>query len=230
MITAAAIRKMAEMGLDADQIAEVAEALEDGFARPVPNYEASLEKKRERDRGRMRAKREQEKVSRDVAATSPATSPLQEAVPFSPTPPNLSEELPTPFTPLKGGVSPSLAKPNGFARFWEAYPNKTAKRAAEKAFAPAAKRITDRDPIAVMLAGIARAKRSRKWREGFIPNPATWLNGDCWDDDPDGELARQARPAPKAEPAVYAAHVRHFHDTGEWKDSWGPKPSAEAAA
>jgi hypothetical protein len=36
-----------------------------------------------------------------------------------------------------------------------------------------------------------------------------------------------ASNATKAEPAVYAAHVRHYRDTGEWKPSWGDKPEAD---
>jgi hypothetical protein len=65
-----------------------------------------------------------------------------------------------------------------------------AKPKAREAFARAMKRINGgRDPMAVVMAGLERAKASRKWQEGFIPNPATWLNQDRWDDEPD-ETAR----------------------------------------
>lgn len=37
-----------------------------------------------------------------------------------------------------------------------------------------------------ILHGIARWCGSRKWQEGFIPNPATWLNQRRWEDDPPG--------------------------------------------
>jgi hypothetical protein len=80
----------------------------------------------------------------------------------------------------------ALAKPNGFARFWEAYPAKVGKREAEKAYGRAIRRLGGPDPPAVILAGVQRATTSRKWREGFIKNPATWLNQDCWtDEEPD---------------------------------------------
>ncbi len=75
----------------------------------------------------------------------------------------------------------SLTGASAFERFWEIWPNKVAKRAAEKAFPNALKRAGS---IEVMLAGIDRAAHSsRKWREGYIPNPATWLNADRWNDD-----------------------------------------------
>jgi hypothetical protein len=44
------------------------------------------------------------------------------------------------------------------------------------------------------------------------------------------EPATRERPPPKAEPAIYAAHVRHYRDTGEWNPAWGPKPDLEQVA
>lgn len=129
----------------------------------------------------------------------------------------------TPHPPI---APPPLAKPNGFARFWEAYPNKTAKRAAEKAYGPATQRSGVPDPLSLFLPALDRAKRTRKWREGFVPNPATWLNGDCW---LDGEAT--AGPDPPAGPitgAEEARRRRHFADTGEWPDHWGERPRQAA--
>jgi hypothetical protein len=34
-----------------------------------------------------------------------------------------------------------------------------------------------------ILAGLERAKQSKRWREGFVPNPSTWLNQDRWLDE-----------------------------------------------
>jgi len=80
-------------------------------------------------------------------------------------------------------TSLALVKPNGFARFWEAYPNKSGKRDAEKAYIRALRRAEGPDPPRTILDGVERAKSSRKWREGFIKNPSTWLNQDCWTDE-----------------------------------------------
>lgn len=75
-----------------------------------------------------------------------------------------------------------------FERFWEAYPNKVGKKAAWRAWEKA----KDRPPIEALRSAIARAKQSRQWQQGYIPNPATWLNQGRWLDDygTDGTLRR----------------------------------------
>ena len=60
---------------------------------------------------------------------------------------------------------------DGFSKFWESYPRKVAKKAAEKAFARAVKETT----LEQMLAALAIDKQDWK-EERFIPHPATWLN------------------------------------------------------
>lgn len=66
--------------------------------------------------------------------------------------------------------SPSSAD-DGFSKFWESYPRKVAKKAAEKAFARAIKETT----LEQMLAALAIDKQDWK-EERFTPHPATWLN------------------------------------------------------
>ena len=78
------------------------------------------------------------------------------------------------------------AHARAFERFWAAYPNKVEKPAARKLFDAAVKRAGRLD---VILGGLERAKASRKWCEGYIPNPARWLRNDGWADEPD-ETAR----------------------------------------
>lgn len=87
----------------------------------------------------------------------------------------------TTFEPsLEPSSEPSHKRARDFERFWQAYPEKKGKRAAEAAFAKAIKRGT----IDQMLWAIDDAKaNSRKWLEGFIPNPTTWLNQDRWKDE-----------------------------------------------
>ena len=36
----------------------------------------------------------------------------------------------------------------------------------------------------MILAGVERAKASRNWVDGYIPNPQTWLNQGRWEDQP----------------------------------------------
>ena len=64
--------------------------------------------------------------------------------------------------------------------FWNIYPRKVAKGAAEKAFSKA-RQATDHQTI------IAGARQYAAIREGqdsqFTKHPATWLNAKCWDDE-----------------------------------------------
>lgn len=70
-----------------------------------------------------------------------------------------------------------------FRVFWDAYPRRVAKDAAEKSFAKAWRKIGTENPLAVILAGIERALPGWDDRT-FIPHPATWLNQGRWDDEP----------------------------------------------
>lgn len=70
-----------------------------------------------------------------------------------------------------------------FEAFWSAYPKKTAKDDARKAFD---KRKPDDAMLACMLEAIATQAASPGWQKNggeFIPNPATWLNGARWQDE-----------------------------------------------
>jgi len=64
-----------------------------------------------------------------------------------------------------------------FETWWQAYPRRTAKDAARRAYASALKRGAT---PAALLAGI----HATKWPEEakFTPHPATWLNGGRWQD------------------------------------------------
>ena len=70
-----------------------------------------------------------------------------------------------------------------FETFWNAYPKKKAKAAAEKAF----KRIkVDDTLLTTMLSALEIQKRSKQWQDKqFIPYPATWLNQRRWEDEMD---------------------------------------------
>lgn len=70
----------------------------------------------------------------------------------------------------------------GFDAFWEAYPKKQGKKAAEAAFAKAIKKIS----MDEMLAALEKHKASDQWTRDvgkYIPYAATWLNGERWNDE-----------------------------------------------
>lgn len=103
-----------------------------------------------------------------------------------------------PLPPAGGGandLTPDPAEPKvhefppGFDRFWQAYPRKTAKPQAAKAFA----RLRPDEPLLQrMLAALALQRQSPQWqRDGgqFVPHPSTWINGRRWEDELPAEQA-----------------------------------------
>lgn len=66
-----------------------------------------------------------------------------------------------------------------FAEFWSAYPTKVGKQPARKAFDKV------KVPVKTLVDAIERQKCSSQWsKDGgqYIPNPATWLNQQRWED------------------------------------------------
>ena len=67
--------------------------------------------------------------------------------------------------------------------FWRKYPKKVGKGAAEKAFdkIKPTQQVFER-----MLSAIEKQKNSAQWKKDngqYIPNPATWLNQQRWEDE-----------------------------------------------
>jgi hypothetical protein len=80
---------------------------------------------------------------------------------------------------------------NMFDIFWTTYPRRIAKQNAVKAWQKAIKTV---DPD-VIIAGAEKYAVAVQGKESqFIRHPATWLNGGCWDDEPDAEV--QKAPVP----------------------------------
>lgn len=70
-----------------------------------------------------------------------------------------------------------------FDEFWKAYPRKSNKGGARKAWK---KLSPDKELFAKIMAALEVAKKCEQWtkdRGQFIPYPATWLNQERWDDD-----------------------------------------------
>jgi len=67
-----------------------------------------------------------------------------------------------------------------FKEFWEAYPSKKGKKPAREKWQ--AKKL---DELAdTIIADVkARAEQDRSWRDGFVPNPATYLHQERWTDE-----------------------------------------------
>ena len=70
-----------------------------------------------------------------------------------------------------------------FNQFWQAYPKKIGKGAAEKSWN---KIKPDKELFEKMIAAVEAAKKSRQWLKDdgqYIPNPSTWLNQQRWEDE-----------------------------------------------
>ncbi len=80
--------------------------------------------------------------------------------------------------------SESIGHPTSpeFEEFWARYPRKVGKGAARKAYA-GARRIA---PWPEIMAGVLRyAAESTDRQPRFVKHPATWLNAECWNDEPE---------------------------------------------
>lgn len=77
-----------------------------------------------------------------------------------------------------------------FDSFWAQYPNKTAKQSAVKAWDKL--KLTESLYQQIMVA-VSKQKLWQQWQEGYIPHPATWLNGKRWED---AEPVRKSNNSP----------------------------------
>lgn len=67
-----------------------------------------------------------------------------------------------------------------FAAFWARYPRKEGRKRAWEKW----QRLhPDGVLFAGIMAGLDRHLRSEQWQRGVIPHPATWLNGERWEDE-----------------------------------------------
>lgn len=87
----------------------------------------------------------------------------------------LTEPQPKPKAARKRAVM------DGFDRFWEIYPRKTGKAAAERKWPQAIARAGSAETIIDGLQAQLPALRSREIQ--YIPHPSTWLNAARWEDE-----------------------------------------------
>lgn len=107
--------------------------------------------------------------------------------------------------------------PPGFDEFWTTYPRKEGKGAARKAYAKALGKVT----AGVLLAGAQRyrdapSRTARPLR--YTAHPATWLNAERWDDEPESDDTILA-PQPKGWSVLSEMHQElqdeRVRDTGD---------------
>lgn len=67
-----------------------------------------------------------------------------------------------------------------FNDFWAAYPKKSDKKSAERAFAKAIRRANR----SVIVEAALRYRQDPNRDDAYTKNATTWLNGDCWENPP----------------------------------------------
>lgn len=114
------------------------------------------------------------------------------------------ETLATNHKPLtikeqKQTIAQAAPTPDGFDRFWAAYPNKQGKQAARKTWDK--KRLEPRADE--FIAHVQMMMREcPKWRDGFIPEGSTYVNQGRWDDRPRAAPQQSNVPTSKAGQAI----------------------------
>lgn len=90
--------------------------------------------------------------------------------------------------PMNHPLEPSKETPSSFDDFWEIYPRKVGKQAAQKAFIKALKVAT----LDEILAGARKYAEDPNRVDAFTAHPTTWLNAGRWADGPLPERIKTA--------------------------------------
>lgn len=112
--------------------------------------------------------------------------------------PILGHEPVTPVSePVSEPVNLSLCERDSFAEFWAAYPTKVAK---PQCLAKWKSKALEKFAQTILADVAAKVANDRRWADGFIPNPLTYLNQERWNDpvQPKGV----AKPAPNGKPPI----------------------------
>lgn len=64
-----------------------------------------------------------------------------------------------------------------FDSYWNIYPLKENKKKAKQVFLKIKKEFLPK-----ILSAVEAQKKSQKWKDGYVPHPTTWLNGERWED------------------------------------------------
>lgn len=101
------------------------------------------------------------------------------------------------LVPQADPIKVFYAAADDFDSFWKAYPRKTGKAAAKKAWAKLKPTV---ETMRLIFKALDWQCGSKQWAEdGIIPHASTWLNGRRWEDEPPTALV-PANPTPPKPP------------------------------
>lgn len=127
------------------------------------------------------------------------------------------------YAPSVGSADAPTKKPKlktdpGFETFYGLYPKKKARKTAVKAWGKI-KHTPELD--AKIIASVKAQAASDDWtKDGgkYIPYPASWLNGEMWDDEM--ELAPVNREASFTPEQIEARRIQAWNLAGEWHEPY----------
>lgn len=108
-------------------------------------------------------------------------------------------------------------EPAEFDQFWQMFPNKVGKRAAETSFVAARKRVSFPDMMAGLAAYVGKAD-DRHWC-----NPTTWLNQDRWLDRPAQQPVRAGPAKPMTASQMLLHRRAERNQTDDERSPNGPR-------
>lgn len=144
-----------------------------------------------RDLGCRGSRSRDQEESKDMATAGAVTAHLDQPGLFEDPPPSSRPEVEVNIHGHKRQkIAWSTPKPPEqydleqlWATFWRCYPKKVKRLTARGAWDKA---ITKADPRDLIDAAAAYAKQQADpWLAQFTKHPTTWLNGGCWDDEPE---------------------------------------------
>ena len=126
-----------------------------------------------------------------------------------------SESIP-PNPPKRGRKKPTQELPDAdFDAFWALYPRKKSKGEAKKAWAQLK---PSREIISAIMAKLPLLAASHDWtKEGgqYVPNPATWLRAEGWEDEVKDAPRKDSFPTP-AKPGEAPRVPSRAKQNAEW--------------
>lgn len=114
--------------------------------------------------------------------------------------------------------------PHDFESFWTLYPNKVGKDQSFRAWKKIkkARRLPSHEALAEAIGRYIQNKPA----DVNYKNPATWLNGGCWQDEWGRPVLVSSKPEDASDDPRWKLRMDGFDRSGFWnRDQWGPAPN-----
>ncbi len=112
-----------------------------------------------------------------------------------------------------------------FNNFWKEYPRKENKKKAQEIWK--SKNLDKK--FNEIISFISKAKKTDRWKQGIVPHPTTFLNGERWEDELEGYNKSQSEKKPyyRGDPVVEKHGKKYVISDGQWLEFCGNKEDIE---